>query len=210
MSACDFDTLEALAFEELGAAEAEAARAHVAGCAACATELGLLRAERGVFAARARASPPLPGFSAALALSRWSIPEAAPAKAPAPVATRRFSWVVSAFGIAAAAAFAGLFLLPPQGTPLISPPAEGPIVAEPASEDFCHDEAFYSGITHAPRTVAVCEMPEQPGVPAFVEPDPAAEPCGSCGSCAHDAPEEIDTCAHGSCVTEADESPLPR
>jgi hypothetical protein len=207
MSACDFDALEALAFEELRAAEADAVRAHVAGCAACTSELGLLRAERGVFAARAKASPPLPGFSAALALSRWSAPEVVPAKAPPPASTRRFPWAVSAFGIAAAAAFSGLFLLPPPGAPLISPPTEGPIVAEPASEDFCHDEAFYNGITHAPKTVAVCEMPEQPGTPTFVEAQPGSEPCGSC---AHDAPEEIDTCGQGSCVTEVRESPLPR
>jgi hypothetical protein len=198
MSGCDFDTLESLAFEELTPALADAARAHVAGCAACARELDLLRVERGLFAARAQISAPLPGFSAALARSRWSSPAVVPAKPPPAPAKSRFPWAVSAFGVAAAAAFAGLFFLPFKGPTLIEPPAEAPIVAEPASEDFCHDEAFYSGVTVSPRSPTVCEMPE-----------PAAETNEPCGGCSHEAEADgIDSCDHDSSVTETCSEPL--
>lgn len=97
MSGCDFDALESLAFDELTPTLADEARAHVATCPACAAELGLLRAERGAFAERARASAPLPGFSAALARSRWSgpvpgEPQAAPNPGPrVPSGTSRWS-----------------------------------------------------------------------------------------------------------------------
>jgi hypothetical protein len=200
MSGCDFDALEALAFGELTPALADAALSHVAGCASCARELELLRAERGVFADRAKASSPLPGFSAALARSRWSGDAVVvAAKAPPPVAKHRFPWAIPGLGVAAAAAFAGLFLLPSKVAPLIDPPTAAPIVVEPATGDFCRDESFYSGITAPPRLPAVCEMPE----PAE---DPA--PCG--GGCAPDPDGEIGTCDHDSHVTEACYPPLPR
>ncbi len=200
MSGCDVDALEALAFEELPPARAEEARAHVAGCAACARELGLLRAERGAFADRAKASSPLPGFSAALAKSRWSAPTTAPVKAPPPTLTARFLWAAPAFGVAAAAAFAGLFLLPPPDPTRVDRPAAPLIVAVPASENFCRDEAYYDGFTAPAKAATVCEMPEPTG---------AEEGCGSCRACAPAPREEIGTCAHDSPVTEACYSPLP-
>lgn len=198
MSGCDFDTVEALAFGELTPALAAATTSHVAGCAACARELELLRAERGLFADRARASSPLPGFSAALARSRWSSPAAVVvAKAPPPVAPRRFPWAISGLGVAAAAAFVGLFLLPNKVAPLLDPPTAAPIVAEPATGDFCRDEAFYNGITAPPKLPVVCEMPE---------PTDDPEPCG--GGCAPDPVEEIGARDHDSHVTEACYPPL--
>ena len=199
MSGCDFDTLEALAFGELTPALTDAARSHVAACAVCARELELLRAERGLFAERAKASSPLPGFSAALARSRWSGDAVVvAAKAPPPAAPRRFPWAISGFGVAVAAAFAGLFLFSSKVAPLIDPPAAAPIIAEPATGDFCRDEAFYNGITTPPKLPAVCEMPE-----------PAADPEPRGGGCAPDPAGEIGTCDHDSHVTEACYPPLP-
>ncbi len=123
MSGCDFDALESLAAGELTPELASKARSHAAACPACAEELALLRAERAAFADRARGSAPLPGFAAVLARSRWSGPPAAPApKAPPPAARPSFPWAVSAFGVAAAAAFAGLFLVPPGRRPGSSRP----------------------------------------------------------------------------------------
>lgn len=224
MSGCDFDTIESLAFDELTPTLADEARAHVATCPACAAELGLLRAERGAFADRAKASSPLPGFSAALARSRWSGPVPAepraaqspgviwdlapiPAKAPPATTRSRLPWAISAFGVAAAAAFAGLFLLPPRDTTQIEAPPEGPIVAEAASQDFCRDEAYYDGITAPPKTATVCEMPEPRGAGEAADGEPGQ--CGSCGSCAREPAGAIDTCAHDSPVTEACYPPLP-
>jgi hypothetical protein len=203
MSACDFDTLESLAFEELAPALAVAARAHVATCPACARELALLRSEQRVFAERAKAPSPLPGFSAALARSRWSGAPAVAAKAPPPAVKPSFPWAISAFGVAAAAAFAGLFLVPPTATTRIEEPASPPITAEPASEDFCHDEAFYNGITHPPKSANACEMPARTVARA------AAAEVAECGACAPDPSDGIDTCGHDSCVTEACYTPLP-
>lgn len=203
MSGCDFDTLESLAFEELSSALADEARAHVATCPACARELGLLRAERGVFADRARASTPLPDFSAALARSRRSRPAVVSVKASPSAASPRRHWAIPAFGVAAAA-FAGIFLLPPNGPARIEPPAEVPIVAEPASEDFCHDEAFYSRLTSSPKSPDVCEMPERTFAPATIQycafAAEADSPAGPAG---------IDTCEPDSYVTEARCPPLP-
>jgi hypothetical protein len=214
MSGCDLEALESLAFGELTPTLAQAANAHVATCPACAAELSLLLAERGAFAERARdsAALPLPGFSAALALSRWSGPVApepraaqspgpVPAKAPLRAAKSRFTWVVPAFAVAAAAAFAGLFLLPPRDPAQIESPPWAPILAEPASQDFCRDEAFYDGITAPPRTATVCEMPEHVGAQ-----EPAAGEISPCGSCAH---ETICTGDDDSSVTEACYPPLP-
>lgn len=203
MSGCDFDTLESLVAGELTPELAVEARAHVAACPACARELALLRAERAVFAERARDSAPLPGFSAALARSRWSGPPVVAAKAPPPAVKPSFPWAISAFGVAAAAAFAGLFLVPPRGTPRIEEPTGQAITVEPASEDFCHDEAFYSGITSAPKGPNACEMP----APTVARATAAAETT-QCGSCETEAASEIDTCTHGSCVTEPCSSPL--
>lgn len=208
MSGCDFDALESLAFGELAPAPAEAARAHVAACAACARELALLQRERGAFAARAQATTsPLPGFSAALARSRWSGPPAVVAKAPPQAVKPRFPWAIPAFGVAAAAAFAGLFLLPPAVTTQLVPAAEAPIAAEPATEDFCRDEAFYNSITSPAKSPTVCEMPE----PVAARPACAAEP-SECGSCAVEANPSAgnDTCEHDSRVTEACYQTLPR
>ena len=214
MSGCDLDTLESLAFDELTPTLADAVRAHVAACPACAAELGLLRAERRAFAERARDSAPLPlpGFSAALALSRWSGPVApepraaqspgpVPAKAPLRAARSRFTWATPAFAVAAAAAFAGLFLMPPRDPAQIASPTEAPILAEPAPQVFCRDEAYYDGITAPPRTPTTCEMPEHADAG-----EPADEPPAPCGSRAHDA---IDTSDDDSRVTEACYPPLP-
>ncbi|MEP7125008.1 MAG: hypothetical protein ABJE95_29025 [Byssovorax sp.] len=196
MSGCDFEAVEALAFGELTPLLADAVSAHVVGCPACAKELELLRAERGVFVERAKASPPLPGFSAALARSRWSRPEVVVAKAAPIAAPRRFPWAFSAIGVAAAAAFAGLYLLPSTTVALIDPPAAAPVVAEPATGDFCHDESFTTGITTPPKVPVVCEMPS----PA-ADPEPCDKGCTG---------EEIDTGNNDSRVTEACYPPLPR
>ena len=204
MSGCDFDALESLAAGELSPELASEARAHAATCPACARELALLRAERAVFAERARDAAPLPGFSAALARSRWSGAPVVAAKPPPPVVKPSFPWATSAFGVAAAAAFAGLFLVPPGGTPRIEEPSKQAITAEPASEDFCHDEAFYNGITSSPKGPNACEMPAHTAARATATADTT-----ECASCEPEAAEEIDTCGHGSCVTEPCSSPLP-
>ena len=209
MSGCDFDTLESLVAGELTPELAAATRSHAASCSACARELALLRAEREVFAVRAKApsllssSSPLPGFSAALARSRWSGPPVARAKAPPPVVKPTFPWATSAFGVAAAAAFAGLFLLPPTGAIRMEEPSERSLLVEPASEDFCHDEAFYNGITSSPKSPNACEMPAHTVARATAPADTA-----ECGSCAPEASGGIVTCGHDSCVTEACSSPL--
>jgi hypothetical protein len=203
MSGCDFDALESLAAGELAPELVGKALSHAADCPACARELALLRKERAAFADRARDSAPLPGFAAALALSRWSVPEAPAPKAPPPAARPSFPWAVSAFGVAAAAAFAGLFLVPPGGAPRIEEPAERSITAEPASEDLCHDEAFYTGITSAPRSPNACEMPAVAVARATATADTTV-----CGSCAPEPDEGIVTCGHDSCVTEPCSSPL--
>ena len=204
MSGCDFDTLESLAAGELAPELAGQARSHAAACPACAKELALLRAERAAFADRAKSSAPLPGFAAVLARSRWSGPPVVAPKAPPPAAKPSFPWAVSAFGVAAAAAFAGLFLVPPGGAPRIEEPADLTIVAEPGSEDFCHDEVFDIGITSAPKGPNACEMPAHTAARA-----PAAVDTLECGSCAPEPTEGIVTCGHDSCVTEACSSPLP-
>lgn len=203
MSGCDFDTLESLAAGELAPELASAVRAHAAACPACARELALLRAEREVFADRARDSSALPGFSAALALSRWSGPPVVAAKAPPPVVKASFPWATFAFGVAAAAVFAGLFLVPPRGTARIEETAEESISVEPASEDFCHDEAFYNGITSPPKGPTACEMPAHTAAQATVTADMT-----ECGSCAHETADGIVTCGHDSCVTEPCSSTL--
>lgn len=203
MSGCDFDALESLAAGELTPEQALAARAHVATCPACARELALLHAERAVFAERARNAAPLPGFSAALARSRWSGPPVVAAKAPPPVVKPSFPWATSAFGVAAAAAFAGLFLVPPGATPRIEEPAARAITPEPASEDFCHDEAFVTGITSPPKDPNACEMPAH--ITTWVK---AAAETPECASCAPEGAEGFDTCGHDSCVTEPCSSPL--
>ena len=203
MSGCDFDALESLAAGELTPELAGKARSHAADCPACARELALLRAERAAFADRARDSAPLPGFAAALALSRWSGPEAIAPKAPPPAARPSFPWAISAFGVAAAAAFAGLFLVPPGGAPRIEESDDRSITAEAASEDFCRDESFYSGITSAPKGPNACEMPAYSMARATATADTTV-----CGSCAPEPTEGIVTCGHDSCVTEPCSSTL--
>jgi hypothetical protein len=58
MRECSEDDLIALAHGDLVPEEAREVEAHVAGCAACAKELGWLKAERAAFAARSTAVPP--------------------------------------------------------------------------------------------------------------------------------------------------------
>jgi hypothetical protein len=60
MSACDQEKLESLALGELGREESREVETHTAGCASCAEELRLFRAERAVFARRAEAEPRVP------------------------------------------------------------------------------------------------------------------------------------------------------
>jgi len=202
MSGCDFEDIESLAYGELPPDRAAAALAHAAACPACAHELTLLRSERALFADRARATSALPGFSAALALSRWSGPPAIAAKPLHPAAQPRFPWALSSFGVAAAAACAGLFLLPPTRSTRIEAPAQAPIAAEPAPEDFCRDETFSSGITSPAKSPTTCEMPTRPAAPAL----PTAAETSECGSGAPEASPAsagIVTCGHDSFVTDA-------
>ncbi len=78
------------------------------------------------------------------------------------------------------------------------------ILAEPASEALCPDEAFDIGITSAPKGPNACEMPAH-----TVARAPAAAEMSECGSCAPEPSEGIVTCGHDSCVTEPCSSPLP-
>jgi hypothetical protein len=68
MSGCQFDEIEAYAFDELSAPRAAKVRAHVAACPACAAELAALRRERSLFITRAAHEiQALPSFADVLA-----------------------------------------------------------------------------------------------------------------------------------------------
>lgn len=107
MTPCPFsDALDELAAGELDAAAAARARDHAAGCASCGRELALLRAERTLFAARARSlrDDPAAGDFAALEHRAFVARQAARAEARGRRARR--SWGLAALCAAAALALA--------------------------------------------------------------------------------------------------------
>jgi Putative zinc-finger len=204
MSGCRFDAIEAWVYGELDPAEEAAVEAHARGCSACAGEAAALRAERGLFAERARLEGPPPGLATVLARARWSVdpaPRAPERKAPSLL--RRVPW--AALSVAAAAAVAGIFAVPP--------PPEGPapsddarlIRAEPA---VCFEDE--GGYCDSPAITWTVGPQTNPGAAPRGRVAPprdadltATTAATECGARLFSTPDDECTCASRSCVTGA-------